>query len=115
MEPCPLACAIISPPHSAQAARWTLNGQDRMPPAMDQVRADHQRSPSLGEEIANSMSHGIGLVAAVVGTPFLVLAAARHSGASGIVGASVFAGSVLLLYCTSTLYHALPENRAKQV
>jgi hemolysin III len=82
---------------------------------MDQLRTDRRRSPSLGEEIANSTSHGIGLVAAVVGTPFLVLAAARHSGASGIVGASVFAGSVLLLYCTSTLYHALPDNRAKHV
>jgi len=82
---------------------------------MNQVGANRQRSPSLGEEIANSASHGIGLVAAAVGMPFLVLAAARHGGPSGIVGASVFAGTVLLLYFTSTLYHALPRNRAKQV
>jgi hemolysin III len=82
---------------------------------MNRVRANRQRSPSLGEEIANSASHGVGFVAAVAGTPFLVLTAARHGGAAGIVGASVFAGSALLLYFTSTLYHALPENRAKHV
>lgn len=44
-----------------------------------------------------------------------MLAAARHGGASAIVGASVFAASVLLLYLASTLYHALAENRAKRV
>ena len=79
------------------------------------LAAPGERSPSLGEEIANSASHGLGLVAAAVGTPFLVLAAARDGGPSEIVGASVFAGSALLLYLASTLYHALPENRAKRV
>ncbi len=83
--------------------------------AMDRNRANHLRAPSLGEEIANSASHGIGLVAAAVGTPFLVLAAARRGGPPEIVGASVFAGSALLLYLASTLYHALPENRAKRL
>jgi hemolysin III len=82
---------------------------------MDQGQANCLRSQSFGEEIANSASHGIGLVAAMVGMPFLVLAAARHGDPSRIVGASVFAASVLLLYFTSTLYHALPGNRAKRV
>ncbi len=74
-----------------------------------------QHSPSLGEEIANSASHGVGVIAALVGTPFLILTAARHGGVSDVVGASVFAASVLLLYLASTLYHALPRNRAKHV
>jgi len=74
-----------------------------------------RRPPSLGEEIANSASHGIGLVAAAVGAPFLVVAAARRGGPWEIAGASVFAGTVLLLYLSSTLYHALPESRAKRV
>jgi len=74
-----------------------------------------RRPPSLGEEIANSASHGIGLVAAAVGAPFLVFAAARRGGSWEIAGASVFAGTVLLLYLSSTLYHALPESRAKRV
>jgi hemolysin III len=71
--------------------------------------------PSLGEEIANSVSHGVGLVAALVAAPFLVLAAARRGGAAGTVGATVFAGTVVLLYLASTLYHALPRHQARRM
>lgn len=70
---------------------------------------------SLGEEIANSVSHGVGLLAAVVAAPILIVAAVWRGGAAGIVGASIFAATVLVLYSTSTLYHALPESRAKRV
>src|SRR5712671_4474396 len=73
------------------------------------------RMPSLGEEIANSVSHGVGCLAALVATPFLVLAAARRGGVIAIVGASVFAGTTVVLYLASTLYHALPRNRGKRV
>jgi len=73
------------------------------------------RHQTLGEEIANSISHGVGLLAALVATPILVLAAAADGGTASVVGASVFAGSMLLLYAASTLYHALPRNRAKRV
>jgi hemolysin III len=71
-------------------------------------------SPSLGEEIANSVSHGVGFLAALVATPFLVLAAVRRGGAAGILGASVFAATVAILYLASTVYHALPNNNAKR-
>ena len=74
-----------------------------------------KRAPSLGEEIANSVSHGVGCLAALVATPFLVLTAARRGGAIAIVGASVFAGTMVVLYLASTLYHALPRNRGKRV
>jgi hemolysin III len=74
-----------------------------------------RRAPSPGEEIANCVSHGIGFVAALVATPILVLAAARRGGLVEVVGASVFAGTVVVLYLTSTLYHALPRNKAKRV
>jgi hemolysin III len=70
---------------------------------------------SCGEEIANSVSHGVGLLAALVAIPFLIVAAARHSNAFGIVGASIFATTIVLLYTASTLYHALPRNKAKRV
>jgi hemolysin III len=72
-------------------------------------------SLSLGEEIANSVSHGVGFLAALVATPFLVLAAARRGGAAGILGASVFAATVAILYLASTVYHALPNNKAKRL
>src|ERR1044072_7971704 len=74
-----------------------------------------RRGPSLGEEIANSVSHGVGFLAALVATPFLVLTAARRGGSLALVGASVFATTTALLYLASTLYHALPRNRAKRV
>lgn len=73
------------------------------------------RHPSLGEEIANSVSHGVGFLATLAITPFLVLAAVQRGGAPEIVGASVFAASMAVLYLASTLYHALPRNKAKRL
>ena len=73
------------------------------------------REQSRGEEIANSISHGIGLVAALAATPFLVLHAVRRGDTGFIVGASVFAATMVLLYLASTVYHALPVGKAKRV
>jgi len=73
-----------------------------------------ERPQTLGEEIANSVSHGAGLLAALVAVPFLLVAASELPAAS-IVGASIFAATMVLLYLTSTLYHALPRGRAKRV
>lgn len=74
-----------------------------------------RRAQSREEEIANSLSHGVGLVAALVATPFLIEHAVRRGDAGFIVGASVFAATMVLLYLASTLYHALPAGRAKRV
>ncbi|HAN56438.1 MAG TPA: hemolysin D [Betaproteobacteria bacterium] len=74
-----------------------------------------KREQSQAEEIANSISHGVGLVAALVGTSFLILHAARHGDGIFIVGTSVFAATMVLLYLASTLYHALPMSKAKSV
>jgi len=74
-----------------------------------------ERPQSFGEEIANSVSHGFGLLATVAATPVLIIAAVQRGGAAGIVGASVFSATMVLMYLTSTLYHALPRNRAKRV
>ena len=74
-----------------------------------------ERPQSFGEEIANSVSHGIGLLLALAAFPILVTAALRHGGVSEVVGATVFAITVVLLYSTSMLFHAFPRNRAKRV
>lgn len=79
------------------------------------AHASHERTQSRGEEIANSVSHGVGLLAAIVAAVVLVLTAAQQGGTARIVGASVFSAAMVLLYLTSTLYHALPRNRAKRV
>ncbi|WP_309677857.1 hemolysin III family protein [Polaromonas sp.] len=74
-----------------------------------------ERSQSLGEEIANSISHGVALLAAVAAAPILVLSAVQRGGAAGIVGASLFAATMVLLYASSMLYHALTAPRVKKI
>jgi hemolysin III len=73
------------------------------------------RHQSLGEEIANSLTHAAGLVAAVVGTPFLVAGALAAGGTGFIAGAAIFCATTIVLYLASTLYHALPRGRLKRV
>jgi len=73
-----------------------------------------ERPQSIGEEIANSVSHGVALLAAIAAVPHLI-ATVRHLGVANLVGASLFAATMVLLYLTSTLYHALPAGRAKRV
>lgn len=69
-----------------------------------------ERPQSTGEEIANALSHGLGFALAVASLPILV----QHAvGPAAVVGASLFAGTMMLLYGISTLYHALPAGRAK--
>jgi hemolysin III len=75
---------------------------------------NHDRAQSLGEEIANSLSHGLGLLLAVASLPILLHFVAQRGGAVSVVGASLFGTTMVLLYLVSTLYHALPAGRAKQ-
>lgn len=71
-----------------------------------------ERAESLGEQIANSVSHGVGCLLAVAATPILIVYAQN---ATAVVAASIFGATMILLYLMSTLYHSLPEGRAKTV
>ena len=71
------------------------------------------RNQTPGEEIANALSHGLGLLLAVAALPILVHSAAQRGGTANVVAASLFAGTMIVLYFVSTLYHALPTGRAK--
>lgn len=75
--------------------------------------ANVHRSQTLGEEVANAVSHGLGALLAIAALPILVHSAATRGGAADVVAASLFAGSAILLYLVSTVYHALPRGRAK--
>jgi hemolysin III len=57
----------------------------------------------------------MGLLAALVASPFLIMHAAGTGDTAFIVGASIFATTMVLLYLASTLYHALPAGKAKRV
>ncbi len=76
-----------------------------------------ERLPTVGEEIASSVTHGLGLAGSIVVMPFLIIAAARDGDAWRVTSASIFGSSLILLYAASTLYHALPYSlpRAKHV
>ena len=71
------------------------------------------RPQTLGEEIANAISHGLGFLLAIASLPILVVDADRHGTPTHVVAVSVFAATMILLYLVSTLYHALPGGRAK--
>jgi len=74
-------------------------------------KPDHPELPQTrAEEIANAVSHGVGLGALMAGTPFLLIAAWRHDGVMTL-GAALFAASAMFLYFASMLYHAVPEAR----
>ena len=73
------------------------------------------REQSQAEEIANSISHGIGLIAALIGTPLLIIRAIQYGDAGFIVGTCIFSMTIIFLYLSSTLYHALPIGKAKRI
>lgn len=75
---------------------------------------DWSRNQTLGEEIANSISHGVGVLAAIAVTPFMIVKAIPL-GAAAITGVSVFGVTMIVLYLASTLYHAFPHSKTKQV
>ncbi|MDL4912869.1 MAG: hemolysin III family protein [Enterobacterales bacterium endosymbiont of Blomia tropicalis] len=69
---------------------------------------------SLAEEIANSISHGLGCLFGVVGLILLLTQAMEMGvGATAITSYSLYGGSMILLFLASTLYHAIPHPRAK--
>jgi hemolysin III len=80
----------------------------------DEQRVLPKRMQSAGEELANSISHGIGLCAALIGAPILLLEA-RRSSAGFFLGTVIFAVTLSMLYLGSTLYHAWPQTRGKSV
>jgi len=72
---------------------------------------------TLGEEIAHSVTHGIGILLSIAGLAVLVAFAALRGDAWHIVGCSIFGATLVLAYTASTVYHAIPGTfqRAKKV
>lgn len=69
---------------------------------------------SLAEEVANSISHGIGFILSIVGLVLLLTQAIdSQAGTTALVSYSLYGGSMIMLFLASTLYHAIPHQRAK--
>ncbi|KQH90697.1 PAQR family membrane homeostasis protein TrhA [Vibrio fluvialis] len=70
---------------------------------------------SVKEEIANAISHGVGLILGIVGLVLLLVKAVDHrADALTIVSMSIYGGSMIALFLASTLYHAIPHQNAKR-
>lgn len=70
---------------------------------------------TLREEIANSITHGVGALLSIAGLVILTVLAARHGDAWHIVSCAIFGATLILLYTASTLYHGIPHPKPKQV
>lgn len=70
---------------------------------------------TLKEEIANSITHGVGLILAIVGLGVLIAFASRLGNAWHVVSCTIFATTLILQYTFSTLYHSIQLPRAKSV
>jgi len=82
---------------------------------MTRSLAGARRPQTSGEEIANSISAGIGLLAVIAGIPFLLDSAIRRHSEYSLAGAIIFAVAMFSLYFASTVYHAVPRGRIKEI
>ncbi len=78
-------------------------------------QAKHGHPYSLGEEIANAVTHGLGAALSLVALPLLVVAAALWGNAWHLASAIVYGATMFLLYMASTLYHAITHPKARHV
>jgi hemolysin III len=76
-------------------------------------RMESRYSPR--EELANSLIHGLGIVASIVGLAVLVGAAVAHGSRVDLVAGSVFGAALILVYSTSTLYHGVRSAAARPI
>jgi hemolysin III len=70
---------------------------------------------TVGEDIANSITHGIGALLSIAGTAFLIAQAVQRGGARHIASLAVYGATLILLHISSTLYHAIRAPRARKV
>jgi hemolysin III len=70
------------------------------------------RMYTVGEEIANAVTHGIGALLAIAGTVLLIV---KAQGALQVVSFSIYGTTMLMLYVSSTMYHSLTHMGAKRV
>lgn len=73
------------------------------------------RSYTRGEEMANAITHSLGVVLAITGLVFLLLVAAWHGTARHIVSGALYGSTLVLLYLASTLYHTVQQPKAKKI
>jgi hemolysin III len=85
------------------------------PPQADWRAAARHSEYTVGEEIANAVSHGIGVALSAAALALMVVFASLYGNAWHIVSTAVFGATLIILYTSSTLYHSLRHPTAKHV
>ena len=75
----------------------------------------NKRKYTLGEEIFNSTTHGIGTIISIAALVIMIVISASHNDPLAVVSSVIFGITLILLYISSTLYHALTNKTAKKV
>ncbi len=101
-------------PRDAQAVR-AVAGKTAGTRANAVQRQRNVREYTLGEEVANSITHGIGVLLSIAALPILIVTAVSHGGGVLLLAALVYGITMLLEYLMSTLYHAIAADKAKRV
>ncbi|NMC60638.1 MAG: hemolysin D, partial [Candidatus Methanofastidiosa archaeon] len=70
---------------------------------------------TIGEEIFNSITHGVGAITAIVGLIFLIFLAFKHRQPIFTIAYLIYGISLFFLYLMSTLYHSIQAEKAKKV
>jgi len=78
-------------------------------------QTSHERRYSLGEEIANGITHGAGALLSIAALVLLIVFSVLRGSVSYVVSYSIFGSSLIILYTMSTLYHSITAPRAKRV
>jgi hemolysin III len=94
-----------------------IGGETRVPDKVEVPRTRPASTPRrrTGEEVANSITHGVGAGLALAGLSTLVTLAALRGNALHVVGCAVFGTSLVAMFASSTLYHAVTRSAAKNV
>jgi hemolysin III len=74
-----------------------------------------RRELTIGEEIANSITHGIGALLSIAGLVILIVVAANKGTAWHVVSFAIFGATMVFLYASSTLYHSFTNKKVKSV
>ena len=83
---------------------------------MSSERASDPDEPfSAAEELAHSLTHGLGLALGIAAQVVMIVFAVRRGTAAHVVACTIYGSTLVLLYAASTFYHALPAGRAKRV
>jgi len=88
-------------------------GSDKADGSQAESQGPGQFSPAR-EELANTLTHAVGVLAAVAGGTVLIVLASLKGDPWKIVGASIFTATLILLYSASTLYHAARSAEVKR-